>query len=113
MAMTKCNECSGSISSEAMVCPHCGISMPSLTADQKKQVVRGTALGRSRAFAGALFFGGLGWLAVTAMSGAGGDAVAAAFGPAKWLIGIGFAWYIVAEIERNLLVRKIKKLPEN
>ena len=113
MAMTKCNECGGSISSEAMACPHCGISTPSLTVDQKKQLVRGAALGRSRAFAGVLFFGGLGWLGIIAISGAGGDAVATAFDTAKWFIGIGFAWYIVAEIERNLLVRKIKKLPEN
>lgn len=113
MAMTKCNECSGSISSEAMMCPHCGIAAPSLTPIQKKQLAQGSALARSRAFAGVLFFGGLAWPAILAVSGAGGSAVASAFDIAKWFIGIGFIWYIAAEIERNLIIRKIEKLPKN
>lgn len=35
MAMTKCRECGGDVSSEAKVCPHCGIETP-----EAKQLLR-------------------------------------------------------------------------
>lgn len=109
MAMTNCKECGGSVSSEALICPHCGVAAPALTQDQKAQVVQFSMFARSRAFAGVLFFGGIGWLVLAGISGAGSDAVASAFGPAKWMIGVGALWYIIAEIDRNLAERKSKK----
>lgn len=109
MAMTNCKECGNSVSSEALACPRCGIAAPALTMDQKVQAVQFSMFARSRAFAGALFFGGIGWLVLVATSGAGSDAVAAAFGPAKWMIGGGALWYIIAEIDRNLAISKLKK----
>lgn len=107
--MTNCKECGGSVSSEALICPRCGIAAPALTEGQKAQSVQRSMFARSRVFAGALFFGGIGWLVLLGMSGAGSDVVASAFSPAKWMIGGGALWYIIAEIDRNLAERKSKK----
>lgn len=110
MAMTKCKECGVDVSSEAVVCPHCGIAAPALTVEQKKQVVKFSAFARSRAFAGALFFGGIGWLILSAQMG-GKDAFVIAWETAQWMIGGGALWYIITEIDRNLAVRRQKKAP--
>ena len=108
MSLVNCKECAKSVSSEAMVCPHCGIAAPALTKEQKTEVVRFSGFARSRKFAGALFFGGLLWLVLSAQMG-GKDALAVAWGSAQWMIGAGALWYIVAEIDRNLAVRRLKK----
>lgn len=108
MAMINCKECGGSVSSEAMACPKCGIVAPALSAEQKSQVIKQSMFARSRAFAGALFFGGIAWIVLVAISGAGSDAVATTFGSAKWLIGGGIVWYVIVEIDRNLAERKKK-----
>lgn len=108
MAMTNCKECGGSVSSEAVVCPQCGIAAPALTIEQKKQVIQFSAFARSRAWAGALFFSGIGWLFLSAQMG-GKDAFVLAWDTAQWMIGGGALWYIVAEIDRNIALRKVKK----
>lgn len=108
MAMTKCKECGSEVSSEAATCPHCGIAAPALTTAQKAQVVQFSAFARSRALAGALFFGGIGWLVLSAQMG-GKDAFVLAWDTAQWMIGGGALWYVGAEIDRNLALRKLKK----
>ena len=108
MAIVSCKECGKSVSSEALVCPHCGISAPALTKEQKAQVVQFSAFARSRKFAGALFFGGLLWLFLAAQTG-GKEVFVLAWGSAQWMIGAGALWYIIAEIDRNFAVRKLKK----
>jgi hypothetical protein len=79
------------------------VAAPAVT----REVAQKFTLARSRALGGALFFGGLAWLGLAATGGP--DAIAAAFGPAKWVIGGGALWYIAAEVERNLVERKMKR----
>jgi len=55
-----------------------------------------------------IFFFGLAWLFFAAQTG-GADSFSQAWGGAKWPILAGAAWYVIAEIDRNLHERKIKK----
>jgi hypothetical protein len=76
---------------------------------QKEQIIAGAKFAQLHILAGVLFFGGIAWLALLAMSGAGRDAFILAFSFAKWLIGGGTILYIFTEIKRNLVVRRMKK----
>jgi hypothetical protein len=107
MALTNCIECGRAISTEAATCPGCGVPSPSVKPMERELLVKRSVLARSRALGGALFFGGLAWLGLAANTGR--DAFVSALGPAKWVIGVGAMWYIVAELERNLLGRKTKR----
>jgi len=108
MAMVNCKECGKSVSDAALLCPNCGIAAPALTAEQKQQVVQFSAFVRSRVWAGALIFGGIGWLVLSAQIG-GRDAFVLAWDTAKWMIGGGALWYVIAEIDRNFALRKLKQ----
>ncbi|HEX8671631.1 MAG TPA: hypothetical protein VF710_07070 [Longimicrobium sp.] len=35
MSVVRCRECGGDVSTQAAVCPHCGISNPALTGDAR------------------------------------------------------------------------------
>lgn len=109
MALVECKECGKSVSDSAAVCPHCGVAAPALSAAQKNQLaidIKRAMYGRLGGFA---FFAGIAWVCIPMLSGAEKAAVAAAWGPAKFLIFGGLLAYVVSEIERNLELRRRRK----
>lgn len=108
MAITTCKECDGRVSDVAAVCPHCGIALPALSAEQKSSIIQQSAFARSRWLGGAAFFFGLLGLFFSAQVG-GKDAFVSTWGAASWFIVGGGAWYILAEIARNLHEIKEKR----
>jgi hypothetical protein len=81
--------------------------LPALTEAQRQSTVKLSVLARSAKAGGSLFLFGVLWIAFTALSGSPRGAVEIAWGTAKWMIGGGLLWYIAAEIERNLEMRKV------
>jgi hypothetical protein len=82
--------------------------LPALGPEGLDNVQKQSAFARSRWLGGVAFFAGLGWLFVAAQTG-GANAFSLAWGGAKWLVIGGAVWYIIAEIDRNLHERKLKK----
>jgi len=105
MALGKCKECGKEISDQAVSCPNCGAPLPGLSDEKMEDIKKHSTFAKSRWLGGMAFLGGLAWLFFSAQIG-GKDAFVMAWGGAKWFIGIGAIWYIVAEIERNLHNRK-------
>lgn len=119
MALSKCKECGKDVSDKAALCPHCGVPLPSLSEGQieniNKQVngqmaniQRQSAFAQSRWLGGTAFFCGLAWLFLVTKTG-DSDSLSQAWDVAKWPILGGVAWYIIAEFDRNMYERKVKK----
>jgi hypothetical protein len=108
MALTKCKECGKDVSDRAISCPHCGAALPTLSKGQIENIVKQSVFARSRWLGGTAFFFGLAWLFFAAQTG-GADTFSQAWGGAKWPILGGAMWYIIAEIDRNLHERRVKK----
>lgn len=102
MALKACDECQGQVSELAAVCPHCGSPVVS---EVKQQAARS---GFHGSVAAALFFGPIGWLAMTAFL-EGSSAMGEEFGWAKWVIGAGVVYYLLAEIGRNLSEQRLRR----
>ena len=109
MGLVKCKECNMSVADSAAVCPHCGVAAPALSASEKAQVVANFKRAQYGRLGGIAFFAGVVWIFFLMVTGAGADAVVAAWGFAKYLIVGGAAAYIIAEIERNLSLKRKKK----
>lgn len=108
MALSKCKECGKDVSDKAVLCPHCGAPLPSLSEGQVENLKKQFMFSQTRWLAGTSFFFGLAWLFFAAQTG-GADSFSQAWGGAKWPILAGAIWYVIAEIDRNLHERKIKK----
>lgn len=110
MALVECKECSKSVSDSAMTCPHCGVALPALSVEEKQELkveMQRANYGRLGGFA---FLIGAAWVCVPMLAGAEKEAVISAWGPAKYLIFGGLLAYVLAEIQRNLeLKRRSKK----
>jgi hypothetical protein len=109
MALIACKECNAQVSDAAAVCPHCGISLPSLTQNEKFRIVKLSLIARSARVGGGLFLFGFLGLAFIALSGMPKELFVSFLGIAKWMMGAGLLWYIAAEIERNLEMRRSKR----
>lgn len=109
MALVDCKECGKSVSDSALACPHCGVGLPALSATEKKEMaveLQRAGYGRIGGFA---FFAGIAWVCLPMLTGEPKTAVVSAWGPAKYLIFGGLLAYVIAEIERNLKLRRTRK----
>lgn len=109
MALVECKECSKSVSSSALMCPHCGIGMPALSAAEKTEMAVELQRASYGRIGGWVFFMGIAWVCLPMLTGEPKEAVISAWGPAKYLIFGGLLAYIVAEIERNLKLKRSRK----
>lgn len=111
MALVKCKECGHEVSEQAATCPSCGIAHPALSDAVKAAATEAVKSSGWARLSGIAFFVGLAWVIFPMMTGAGRDAVAAAWdGGAKVLIFGGAGGYIWFEIMRNLAAAKAKKM---
>lgn len=109
MAMVECKECGKSVSDRAAVCPHCGVGLPAFSDAEKGQLaadLKRASYGRAGGWA---FFIGIAWVCFPMLAGAERTAIESAWGPAKYLIFGGLLAYVIAEIERNLGLRRRSK----
>lgn len=102
MALKACDECGHQVSELAATCPSCGSPV---TSEIKQHAGR---VSYNNSVAALLFFGPIIWLGLTAYL-EGPQAMARSFGWAKWVIGAGFVYYILAELSRNLAERKMRR----
>lgn len=107
MALIKCNECGKSVSDSALICPQCGYVHPAASKEDKIIITQFSKIANTARLGGFAFFSGVIWLVIAGMSGR--EVLEMAWPYAKWLIGGGAFWYILAEIDRNLSLRKLKK----
>lgn len=113
MALVKCKECGQQVSEQAATCPSCGIAHPALSDAVKAAATEAVKSSGWSRLSGIAFFVGLVWVVFPMVTGAGRDAVAAAWdGGAKVLIFGGAAGYIWFELMRNLATSKAKKLKD-
>ena len=111
MALIPCSECGKEVSDIATACPGCGAPVVSERKEAiVKEVVQKFRHAKERTIAGVIFFGGVGYCAISAFMGEKGTALARSFKWGMYAIGIGFVLYIVSELERNLYERKQRKL---
>jgi hypothetical protein len=108
MALTVCTECGTQISDRAAMCIKCGAPLPAMTWKQIQSIGVRMRLAHSARFGGMLFLAGVLWLGFAGASG-GAQGFAAAWGSAIWLILAGAAWYMLAEVLRNLHERHMNK----
>ncbi len=109
MPLTPCKECGREISNSAATCPHCGVALPALTDTEKAQLVKLSMMARSRHLGGAMFLFGFLGLGAIALTTGSRELFVTFWDFAKWLMGVGAAIYILAEIQRNIEVRKAKR----
>lgn len=109
MALVECKECGKSVSDRAAVCPHCGVGLPALSDAEKGELKVELQRANYGRFGGLAFFVGAAWVCIPILSGDSSEAVASAWGPAKFLIFGGLLAYVLAEIQRNLELRRRSK----
>ena len=109
MALIQCKECGASVSDGAAVCPHCGVGLPALSTPEKTAMLADLKRAQYGRLGGLAFFIGVAWLFFLMVTDAGPDAVGAAWRFAKYLIVGGALAYVVAEIERNLRIKRKQK----
>ncbi|MGI4717203.1 MAG: hypothetical protein ACRYGO_07260 [Janthinobacterium lividum] len=109
MALVQCKECSKSVSDSAAVCPHCGLGLPALSAAEKQELAAELKRANYGRVGGWAFFAGIVWVCVPMLTDAEKEAVVSAWEPAKYLIFGGLLAYVLAEIERNLKLRRASK----
>lgn len=109
MALVQCKECGKSVSDSAAVCPHCGVGLPALSAVAKQELATELKRASYGRLGGWVFFIGIAWVCVPMLAGAEKEAVVSAWGPAKYLIFGGLLAYVLAEIQRNLELRRRSK----
>lgn len=107
--MVACSECGNQVSDSAVLCPHCGVAAPALSASEKVQATVEMRRASYGFIGGWAFFIGIAWVLSPMVLGGGRDAIVTAWGPAKYLIIGGLLAYIVAEIERSLAPRRASK----
>lgn len=109
MALVDCKECGKSVSDSAVVCPHCGVAAPSLTATEKALLAVDLKRASYGRLGGMAFLAGCIWLGALILSGAERQSVVFAWGPAKYLIFGGLLAYVISEIDRNLELRRRRR----
>ena len=111
MALIPCSECGKEVSDIAATCPGCGAPVVSEKKQAiAKEIIQHLRHAQERKIAGIFFFGGVAYCAVSAWMGEKGDALARSFKWGMYAIGIGFVMYLISEFERNMYVRKQRKM---
>jgi hypothetical protein len=94
MALIKCAECGGQVSSQAFACPHCGAPVPDDQGAAKSLTTIQETSKRLKVhilFSALLFWGG-----IIVAFGQSADPTAS-FNPGPLMITIGLFWYIITK----------------